>query len=160
MKASECINIIEDRRFSTLVYQDGAVQTILAALRLLAATEGEEGTPETDALESAAPIDYEDARFMRRLERERNAARKALAECREDAGKHRVGAWGAAIVLAHNICIQEIDRINENDGPCEAMDAIKVCAERIKDWLAPTDEQSAEMIAEAAPAIDAARRTK
>ena len=57
MKASECINIIEDRRFSTLVYQDGAVQTILAALRLLAATEGEEGTPETDALESAAPKD-------------------------------------------------------------------------------------------------------
>jgi len=79
MKASECINIIEDRRFSTLVYQDGAVQTILAALKLLAATEGEEGTPEKLEIDGVlCQVDQRYIDLLRKVSEERDALLAAL----------------------------------------------------------------------------------
>lgn len=73
------------------------------------------------------------------------------AEAERDAAVRR--GWNAAIVLGHNICVQENDRINDNDGSTEAMDALSECARRIKGWVDPDDKQLAEMVGEADAAI-------
>jgi hypothetical protein len=49
-------------------------------------------------------------------------------------------AWRIATTLAHNICTQESDRINADDGPPEAMHALTVVATRIRGWLEPGDQ--------------------
>lgn len=58
------------------------------------------------------------------------------------------GVWRAALTLANNICVQESDRYNGDDATQEAS-AINYCAQRIRDWIAPTDEQFAELLKEA-----------
>lgn len=58
-------------------------------------------------------------------------------------------AWRAAITLANNICVQESDRINDDDGPTEAIHMASECARRIRGHLEPTDDQLDEMLAEA-----------
>lgn len=57
--------------------------------------------------------------------------------------------WRAAITLGNNICVQESDRINDDDGPMDAINATNECAKRIREWAEPDDEQLAEMFAEA-----------
>lgn len=57
--------------------------------------------------------------------------------------------WRAALTLAHNICVQDSNAINNNDGSLEAVYAINDSAKRIANWLEPTEEQLAEMFAEA-----------
>lgn len=57
-------------------------------------------------------------------------------------------AWRVATTLAHNLCVQESDRINAEDGPPEAMHALGEAARRIRGWLEPTDEQLLEMLRE------------
>jgi hypothetical protein len=57
-------------------------------------------------------------------------------------------AWRAAITLTHNICTQESDRINADDGPSEAMSALGEAARRIREWLEPSPEQLAELLEE------------
>jgi hypothetical protein len=57
--------------------------------------------------------------------------------------------WRAAITLGNNICVQECDRINDDDGPIEAINATRECAHRIREWAEPTEGQLAEMFAEA-----------
>lgn len=59
------------------------------------------------------------------------------------------GIWRAAITLANNICVQECDRLNDDDGPSEAIDATNKCAKRIREWAEPDDDQLAEMFCEA-----------
>lgn len=56
--------------------------------------------------------------------------------------------WRAALTLANNICVQESDRYNGDDATQEAS-ATGYCAQRIRDWIAPTDEQFAELLEEA-----------
>lgn len=57
--------------------------------------------------------------------------------------------WRAAITLANNICAQESDRENDQDGDIGWIDGTAECAKRIREWAEPTDEQLAEMFAEA-----------
>lgn len=57
--------------------------------------------------------------------------------------------WRAALTLAHNINVQESDRINADDGSLEACHALSECCTRIRSYLEPPDEQLAEMFAEA-----------
>lgn len=59
------------------------------------------------------------------------------------------GAWRTALTLAHNICVQDSDRINADDGPPEAMDALSEASRRIRGWIEPTDQQLIEMLREA-----------
>lgn len=80
------------------------------------------------------------------------AQKYSLTECREaatQAGPYTtVDAWQAAIKLAHNICVQESDRINADDGSIEAMDALGNAARRMREWLEPGD-QLPSLLAEA-----------
>lgn len=57
--------------------------------------------------------------------------------------------WRAALTLAHNLCVQSSDRLNDDDGPLEVVDALTGEAKRIRGWLEPTDEQLIEMFTEA-----------
>ncbi len=57
--------------------------------------------------------------------------------------------WRAALTLAHNILIQDLNVINDEDGSLEAMSALRSSSRRIKNWLNPTDEQLIEMFEEA-----------
>jgi hypothetical protein len=57
--------------------------------------------------------------------------------------------WRAALVLAHNICIQTANSINDNDGPLEVVHALTDEAKRIISWEEPTDRQLLEMFDEA-----------
>lgn len=59
-------------------------------------------------------------------------------------------AWRAAIILAHNLCAQYSDRHNANDETTEA-DAVGAMCDRIKSYADCTDEEIAEMVAEATP---------
>lgn len=63
--------------------------------------------------------------------------------------KRERGIWRAAITLAHNICVQQGNAINRDDGGSEAIDAATGCAQRIAGWIEPDDAQLAEMFAEA-----------
>lgn len=62
--------------------------------------------------------------------------------------------WRAAITLGNNICVQECDRINDDDGPMDAINATNECAKRIREWAEPSDEQLAELFAEAGVPIE------
>lgn len=57
--------------------------------------------------------------------------------------------WRAALTLAHNMCVQDSDRLNADDGSLEVVHALSDEAKRIKDWLEPTDDQLLEMFSEA-----------
>lgn len=59
------------------------------------------------------------------------------------------GIWRAAITLANNICVQECDRENSNDGDTGWIDGTAECAKRIREWVDPDDDQLAEMLGEA-----------
>ena len=59
------------------------------------------------------------------------------------------GIWRAALTLAHNMCTQDSDRVNDNDGPLEAVHALSDEAKRIRGWLEPSDGQLSEMLLEA-----------
>lgn len=59
------------------------------------------------------------------------------------------GIWRAALTLAHNMCVQESNRINDDDGPLGEVDALSGIAKRIYAWAEPTDEQLEEMLHEA-----------
>jgi len=56
--------------------------------------------------------------------------------------------WRAATTLAHNICAQESDRINADDGSPEAMDALGEAALRIRGWIEPDAMQLLKLLAE------------
>lgn len=57
--------------------------------------------------------------------------------------------WKAALTLAHNLCIQKSNEINDDDGPLEVVRALSGEAKRIKDWMNPEDNQLVEMLKEA-----------
>ncbi len=57
--------------------------------------------------------------------------------------------WKAALTLAHNLCIQTSNRINDDDGPLEVVHALSGEARRIKGWMNPEDDQLVEMLKEA-----------
>ena len=57
--------------------------------------------------------------------------------------------WRAALTLAHNLCVQTSNRINDNDGPLEIVHALSDEARRIRGWMEPTYEQLSEMFEEA-----------
>lgn len=57
--------------------------------------------------------------------------------------------WRAALTLAHNMCVQTSNRVNDDDGSLEVVHALSDEAKRIKGWLEPTDDQLLEMFAEA-----------
>lgn len=79
---------------------------------------------------------------IKRLRAENAALRKKSRE-RDKA------IWRAALTFAHNINVQESDRINADDGSLEACHALSECCTRIRGYLEPPDEQLAEMFAEA-----------
>ena len=56
--------------------------------------------------------------------------------------------WKAALTLAHNLCIQTSNRINDDDGPLEIVHALSGEAKRIKGWMNPEDDQLLEMFKE------------
>lgn len=62
---------------------------------------------------------------------------------------NRLEVWRVAITLANNICVQESDRINSEDGSLEAVNALSDCAKRIRGWLEPENSQLDEMLKEA-----------
>jgi hypothetical protein len=62
---------------------------------------------------------------------------------------NQLDVWRVAITLAHNICVQESDRINNEDGSLESVNALSECAKRIRGWLEPEDSQLVEMLNEA-----------
>lgn len=57
--------------------------------------------------------------------------------------------WRAALTLAHNMCVQTSNRINDDDGSLEVVHALSDEAKRIRGWMEPTDEQLVEMFTEA-----------
>lgn len=57
--------------------------------------------------------------------------------------------WRAALTLVNNLCVQESDRINADDGSPEAMDALSETLTRIRGWLEPSDPQFLQMLREA-----------
>jgi hypothetical protein len=57
--------------------------------------------------------------------------------------------WVAALTLANNICVQESDRVNDDDGPSEVIHATAECAKRIRGWLEPDDSQFVRLLREA-----------
>lgn len=85
---------------------------------------------------------------------------RALTAERERANRIARSAWVSAIVLAHNICVQENDSINSNDGSVEAMDALSEAARRIREWAEPTDEQISQLLAESVGATTARARMR
>lgn len=58
--------------------------------------------------------------------------------------------WKAALTLAHNLCAQYSNRHNDNDET-EQADALNEMCGHIKPYLDCTDEEIAEMVAEANP---------
>ena len=58
--------------------------------------------------------------------------------------------WIAALTLAHNLCAQYSNRHNDNDET-EQADALNEMCGHIKPYLDCTDEEIAEMVAEANP---------
>lgn len=57
--------------------------------------------------------------------------------------------WRAAITLANNICIQRSNDLNDDDCSTEQVREAAECGNRIRNWIAPTDEQLAEMFDDA-----------
>lgn len=57
--------------------------------------------------------------------------------------------WRAGMTLAHNLCVQESDQLNDADGPMDAINAANDCARRIREFVEPETEQLAAMFAEA-----------
>lgn len=57
--------------------------------------------------------------------------------------------WRAALTLSHNLCVQHSNRLNADDESLGAVEAAGVCAQRILQWLKPTDDQLTEMFNEA-----------
>lgn len=57
--------------------------------------------------------------------------------------------WKAALTLAHNLCIQKSNEINNDDGPLDVVNALSNEAKRIKGWLNPEEDQLLEMFREA-----------
>lgn len=59
------------------------------------------------------------------------------------------GAWRAGITLGNNICVQESDRENDQDGDCGRINGTAECAKRIREWADPEDAQLVELLNEA-----------
>lgn len=78
------------------------------------------------------------AEFARRL---RPQVDEAMALAR--------GAWRAGITLGNNICVQESDRENDQDGDSGWINGTAECAKRIREWVEPDDAQLLELLAEA-----------
>lgn len=57
--------------------------------------------------------------------------------------------WRAAITLANNICVQRSDCHNREDGSNDRVNEAADCANDIRAWIEPTDEQLCEMFSEA-----------
>lgn len=57
-------------------------------------------------------------------------------------------AWKAALILAHNLCAQYSDRHNANDETEQAQALSDMCP-RLRAYVDASDEELAEMIAEA-----------
>ena len=57
--------------------------------------------------------------------------------------------WRAAITLANNICVMRSDDCNADDGPLDQVREASDCANAIRAWIKPTDDQLAAMFAEA-----------
>lgn len=57
--------------------------------------------------------------------------------------------WRAALTLAHNLCVQDSNRINDDDGSLEVVHALSDEAKRIRGWLEPSDDSLAAMFEEA-----------
>jgi len=59
------------------------------------------------------------------------------------------GAWRAGITLGNNICVQESDRENDQDGDRGWINGTAECAKRIREWADPEDAQLVELLNEA-----------
>ncbi len=57
--------------------------------------------------------------------------------------------WKAALTLANNMCVQDCDRINDEDGSLCVVNALSDEAKRIREWMEPSDEDLIEMFTEA-----------
>lgn len=57
-------------------------------------------------------------------------------------------AWRIAIRLGNNICVQESDRENDNDGDQGWINGTAECAKRIRGYEEPDDAQLVEMLTE------------
>lgn len=57
--------------------------------------------------------------------------------------------WRAALTLAHNICIIKSNRVNDDDGPLDVVNATSDCGKEIKNWLTPSEEMLQELFNEA-----------
>jgi hypothetical protein len=57
--------------------------------------------------------------------------------------------WRAAITLANNICVQRSDRHNREDCSSDRVNEAADCANDIRAWIEPTDEQLHQMFSEA-----------
>lgn len=65
--------------------------------------------------------------------------------------------WRTAMTLANNICVKVSDRYNADDET-EKADAAAECANKIRGWITPTDDQIVEMLEESgAKTTDAPR---
>jgi hypothetical protein len=59
------------------------------------------------------------------------------------------GAWRAGITLGNNICVQESDRENDQDGDSGWINGTAECAKRIREWADPKDAQLIDLLNEA-----------
>jgi len=77
--------------------------------------------------------------------------KQSAKESVEEPGEYHKAAdvWRAAMTLAHNICVQESDRLNDDDGNPDAIQMASTCAGRIRGWLDPDRRQIKEMLLEA-----------
>lgn len=57
-------------------------------------------------------------------------------------------AWNAALTLANNICVQDSDSLNAEDGSLEAMHALGAACQRIRGYLDMKPEHLDELLAE------------
>lgn len=71
-----------------------------------------------------------------------------LAPCSAISDRDRA-IWRTALTLAHNLCVQDSNRVNDDDGSLEVVRALSDEAKRIRGWLEPSDDSLAEMFSEA-----------
>ena len=56
--------------------------------------------------------------------------------------------WRAAITLAHNLCVQRSNDLNDDDGPTDRIHESADCAAAIRGWLEPEDAALEQMFQE------------
>lgn len=151
------------RDFISRIRQPGDIRVPTPAEPLGRDAEGVEGLAKSSLIQAQADIhaiehavtmlsdihgDHVTAESLLRVARRlRPQVDEAMALAR--------GAWRAGITLGNNICVQESDRENDQDGDSGWINGTAECAKRIREWVEPDDTQLLELLAEAGVDVSA-----